>query len=281
MEPHPDTSLPGPAGRRGGHLARRRGPCVAAAVAALALGAGCTRAARARFEGTRPAALLVEVLPRSAEVLLDDRPLGRGARTVPVDRADAGGHVLRFRAPGFVEEAREVAGGLAGVRVGVALRPEGWPYGALDLDEPRGLAAAAEALLDAGEADDAADYAARAVALEPALPEAHRALGSARAALGDRRGAAAGWGEYLRLRPDAPDAAQVAERLDALDGGDGAPGGNEVTDPGAASRGSRPRGRGTTWDTRSTGTRRRSGCGSSSSPPRTRGARPRTRAARS
>ncbi|ABC82329.1 tetratricopeptide repeat protein [Anaeromyxobacter dehalogenans 2CP-C] len=226
MEPHLDTSLPGPAGRRGRRLERRRGACALAAAAALALGAGCTRAARARFEGTRPASLLVEVLPRSAEVLLDDRPLGRGARTVPVDRADAGGHVLRFRAPGYVEEVREVPGGLAGVRVGAALQPEGWPYGPLDLDEPRGLAAAAEVLLGGGEAADAADYAARAVALEPSLAEAHRALGSARAAQGDRRGAAAAWGEYLRLRPDAPDAAQVAERLDALDGGDGAPGGN-------------------------------------------------------
>jgi regulator of sirC expression with transglutaminase-like and TPR domain len=99
--------------------------------------------------------------------------------------------------------------------VAEALRPEGFfPASALDYDEPEGLAAAAAHLVGrAARPADAAAYAERALALDPGLALAHRALGDARDALGDGERAASSWAEYLRLAPDAPDAAAVARRL--------------------------------------------------------------------
>jgi hypothetical protein len=176
--------------------------------------------------GRRPAAreiappeLLVEVLPPGARVTLDGRPLGAGSRAVPAP--GPGPHVLRVEAEGYEPAERQLPEeDLAGVRVGEALRPIG--FGSerlLELDEPVGLAqAAAHLARSGGRPDDAVAYAERALALDRGTPLAHRALGDARAALGDRRGAVASWAEYLRLAPEARDAAAVAARIEEARG---------------------------------------------------------------
>jgi tetratricopeptide (TPR) repeat protein len=180
---------------------------------ALALAAGCGGARRAAR--ARPTEVLVEVLPRGADVTLDGVPLGPGSRAVAAPPGDE--HVLAVVAAGYEPSRRPLAErDLAGARVAEALRPVGFAAaGALDYDDAEGLALAAAFLAAEGDPRDAADYAERAVALEPGLPLAHRARGDALARLGDAARAADAWAEYLRLAPDAPDAGAVAERLEA------------------------------------------------------------------
>lgn len=182
-----------------------------ALVAALA--AGCAADEKASFRSVAPPELYLEVLPRGALLELDGVGVGRGSRAVPAP--PPGEHVLVVSADGFEPLERPLpAGPLDGVRVGTALRPEG--FGAarrLDLDEPADLAAAAVALGRAGRHRDAQDYAARAAALDARLPLAQRALGDALAALGRRGEARAAWGRYLMSAPDAPDRAEVERRM--------------------------------------------------------------------
>ncbi len=161
----------------------------------------------------------MEVLPRSARVTLDGRPLGEGSRVVKAP--PPGEHVLAVSADGYEPVERALTeDDLAGARVAAALRPRG--FGAVrpvDYDDAETLALAAAFLLGSGAPRDAADYGERAVALDPGFPDAHRVLGDALHALGDRRRAATEWAEYLRLAPDAPDAARVSDRLEASGGG--------------------------------------------------------------
>jgi hypothetical protein len=203
---------------------RRQHVALTLAVLTLAIAAGCTRAAQARFEGTRPPEVLVEVLPSAAEVALDGRPLGTGGRAVPVPPRDRDAHVVEARAAGFeLEELSVEPGLLAGTRIGIALRPEGYA-GPLDFDDAAGLTGAAAFLLSASRPEEAREYARRAVALEPRFAASHRILGDAEALRGDARAAAASWAEYLRLAPEAPDAAAVAEAIDDAAGGAPPPG---------------------------------------------------------
>jgi tetratricopeptide (TPR) repeat protein len=178
---------------------------------ALAL-AGCA-GGRAGADAP-PREVLVEVLPRAARVRLDGVALGEGSRAVPAP--PPGDHVLAVAADGYEPvERRLEERELAGVRVAAALRPLGLETArALDYDDAEGLALAAAFLAARGAPRDAADYAGRALALEPDLPLAHRARGDALAALGDADGAAEAWSAYLRVRPDAPDAAAVEERIE-------------------------------------------------------------------
>jgi tetratricopeptide (TPR) repeat protein len=180
---------------------------------ALALVAGCGGAHR-RLAPDTPEDMLVEVLPRGARVSLDGAPLGRGSRATAAP--PAGEHVLSVEADGYEPGERALPDGdLAGIRVAVALRPSGFASArALDYDDADGLAAAAAFLEREGADRDAAEYAARAAALEPGLAVAHRVLGDALFRLGDGSRAVAAWSQYLRLSPDAPDAADVAERID-------------------------------------------------------------------
>lgn len=181
-------------------------------LAGLAATAGCG-GGKVSFREVAPPELYLEVLPRGALLELDGVAVGRGSRGVPAP--PPGAHVVAASAEGFEPLERPLpAGPLDGVRVGVALRPEGFGAArALELDEPSGLAAAAAALVRAGRHRDAADYAARAVALDGRLALAQRALGDALAALGRRDEARAAWGRYLILAPDAPDRAAVERRM--------------------------------------------------------------------
>ena len=181
--------------------------------AALTVTVGGCRGAGARAEALRPSEVLIEVLPRSARVELDGRPLGAGGGAVASPIA-ADEHVLRVSAEGYEPEERVLpAGSLDGARIAAALRPRGFSSaGAIDYDDAPALAAAAEWLAAAGEPRDAAEYAERAIAVDPAVAVAHRALGDARARAGEPAAAVAAWGEYLRRSPEAADAAAV-ERL--------------------------------------------------------------------
>jgi hypothetical protein len=181
---------------------------------ALALAAACGPARRAAPGDGRPAEVLLEVLPRAARVTLDGVALGSGSRSVPAP--PPGEHVLAVSAEGYEPSERSLPErDLAGVRVAAALRPVGFEAaGALDYDEAEGLALAAAWLAERGGPRDAADYAERAIAIEPGLAFAHRARGDALARLGDTARAADAWAEYLRLAPHAPDARAVAQRLE-------------------------------------------------------------------
>lgn len=183
-----------------------------AALAALALALGCA-AEKESVRELAPPELYLEVLPRGALLELDGVGVGKGSRGVPAP--PPGAHALVVSAEGFEPLERPLPSGpLDGVRVGVALRPEG--FGAsrrLELDEPDGLASAAMALGRAGRRRDALDYAARAAALDARHALAQRALGDALAALGRRDEARAAWGRYLLLDPDAPDRAEVERRM--------------------------------------------------------------------
>lgn len=163
--------------------------------------------------------MLIEVLPRAADVELDGRAVGRGSRAVPAP--PAGEHVLRVRAGGFEPLERTLPPqSLAGARLGAALRPLGFGSARpVDLDEPEGLALAGAHLTRAGDARDAVDYAERALALDPTLALPWRVLGDARAALGDPRRAGEAWARYLFLAPDAPDAARVTRAIEGVRGG--------------------------------------------------------------
>jgi hypothetical protein len=180
---------------------------------ALALALACAGAAAPAEEAPAPE-VLVEVLPRSAEVTLDGRPLARGGGAAPAP--EPGRHVLAVAAEGYEPVERTLAEeDLAGVRVAEALRPLGFAAPrALDYDDAEGLALAAAFLARRGTARDAVDYAERALVLDRGVALAHRALGDAAAREGDRRRAVAAWTEYLRLAPGAPDAAEVAARVD-------------------------------------------------------------------
>lgn len=186
-------------------------------LASCLVAAGCGGRGRALDGvGAAPSEVLVEVLPRSSEVRLDGRPLGRGGGAVPAP-PPAAAHVLVVAAEGYEPVERTLPeGDLAGARVAEALRPLGFAAaGALDYDEPRGLSLAAAFLAAQGNPADAAAYAERAVTLDPALPLPHRTLGDSAWAVGDRRRAIAEWSEYLRLAPGAEDAARVAGQVDA------------------------------------------------------------------
>lgn len=166
----------------------------------------------------RGATVLLEVLPRSAEVWADDSPLGPGAREVLISGAP-GEHLFRAAAEGFLAgELRAEAGSLDGARLGLVLRPEGFDaLVPLDLDEPRGLALASAFLAARESFQAAAEYAGRSVELAPWAPLPHRVLGDAYSALGQRRRARREYAAYLETGgPGVPDLAEVELRMERL-----------------------------------------------------------------
>ena len=105
--------------------------------------------------------------------------VGPGSRVVPVDPAHA--YTLVAVAQSFLP-ARWVAEGsaLAGARVGLVLRPEGFGEARpLDLDDGTGLAMAAALLVRRGRHQQAMQYAERVVEVSPEVALGHRALGDA------------------------------------------------------------------------------------------------------
>jgi tetratricopeptide (TPR) repeat protein len=186
---------------------------------AAALALSCAATPRQTWTDTTPPEVLVEVLPRDARVVLDGVALGPGARAVAVPEPER-----RYRfsvsAQGFVSVEREGEGArLAGSRLGIALRPEGFGSARpLELDDGEGLAAAAALLERRGAHRQALEYAERAVEAAPEVALGQRVLGDAARALGQRRRAIDGYSAYLRLAPEAPDRDAVASRLEELRG---------------------------------------------------------------
>ena len=178
-------------------------------------------ACAARKEAWRQAApeAFVDVVPRAAELSVDGVPVGRGAHTVPVpDPAHV--YVFRAVAPGFAPGQRAGEGArLAGARVGLVLRPEGFGDARrLDLDDGASLAAAASLLERTGRHAAALEYAERAVDMSPEVALGHRVLGDAAQALGQRKRAIQELSTYLQLAPDAPDRRAVERRVEELRG---------------------------------------------------------------
>ena len=189
-------------------------------VALLASCLACLACA-ARKEAWRQAApeVFVDVVPRAAQLSVDGAPVGAGAHTVAVPDAR---HVYVFRAvaPGFAPRERAAEGArLAGARLGLVLRPDGFGDArALDLDDGSGLAAAASLLQRSGRVAVALEYAERAVEVSPEAPLGHRVLGEAAQALGQRKRAIQELSTYLQLALDAPDRRAVERRVEELRG---------------------------------------------------------------
>lgn len=192
-------------------------------VALLALLTACAApfACAAPKEAWRqgPPEVFVDLLPRAAQLSVDGTPLGTGAHTVPVpDPAHV--YVFRAAAPGFVQRERAGEGSqLAGARLGLVLRPNGFGDARrLDLDDGTGLAAAASLLQRTGQHRLAFEYAERAVEAGPEVPLGHRVLADAAEALGQRKRAIQEYSIYLQLATDAPDRGAVARKVEQLRG---------------------------------------------------------------
>jgi len=168
---------------------------------------------------TTPPETFVELLPKGAELSVDGASLGPGGRTLAVpDPAHV--YVLRATAPGFSAAERSEQGArLAGGRIGLALRPEGFGDARrLDFDDGVGLAAAAALLEKKGRHELALEYADRAVELAPEHALGHRVAGDAALALGRRKRAIQAYSTYLSVAPDAPDRVVIERRVEGMRG---------------------------------------------------------------
>ena len=163
--------------------------------------------------------VFVDVVPRAAQLLVDGAPFGAGAHTVPVPDP-AHRYVFRAVAAGFAPGERSAEGSrLAGARLGLVLRPEGFGDARqLDLDDGSSLAAAALLLQRTGHHLLALEYAERAIEVSPEMPLGHRVLGEAAQALGQRKRAIQELSTYLQLTPGAPDRLAVQRRVEDLRG---------------------------------------------------------------
>lgn len=163
--------------------------------------------------------VVVDVLPSDAELMVDGVSLGQGGRSIPVQEPTRA-YLFRVKAAGFLDAERSVMGGrLVGARLGIALRPEGFGEARrLDFDDGPSLALASSLLVRGQRYRHAMEYASRAVQLSPDAVLAHRAIGDAAHALGDRQRAIQAYSTYLRLAPNAPDKAVVERRVEKLRG---------------------------------------------------------------
>ena len=166
-----------------------------------------------------PAEVFVDVLPRVAQLSVDGVPLGAGAHTIPVP-GPAHVYVFRATAPGFAPGERAGEGArLAGTRLGLVLRPNGFGEARrLDLDDGSGLASAASLLQRTGQHLLAVEYAERAVEVGPEVALGHRVLGEATQALGQRKRAIQEYSTYVQLAPEAPDRGAVERKVEELRG---------------------------------------------------------------
>lgn len=178
--------------------------------AALALLGACAGGKQPWREQAQSREVFLDVLPRTADVLVDGQRIGRGPQPLALrDRSVE----VRFLAEGFEDGAVSLDASAAGSRIGVALRPVGWgTERPLDIDEPTGLTTAAAVLLRAGRALEASQYADRAAEVAPGNPQAHRVAGLAHLKLGRKGRAAQELSRYLELAPASPDREEI-ERL--------------------------------------------------------------------
>jgi hypothetical protein len=149
----------------------------------------------------------VDVLPHSALVEVDGKARGRGFATIEVADPKRTFRV-RASAEGFeTEEAVVDAGKVADRQFFLALRPAGFGR-KVDPADAVSMALAASALLKAGRADDAAEYAEQSLRTG-STPLANRVLGDVWRSRGDPDKATRYYAMYLSLADDPPDGPEI------------------------------------------------------------------------
>jgi hypothetical protein len=184
-----------------------------ALAAAVSLVTSCASTPPATWSTVRPPEAYVEALPPSAVISVDGVEVGKGSVSFPVPD-DTRTYTLRATAPGFEPFVLAVPGTtLAGTRIDVVLRPEGFgSQRKLAAGEPVGLLQAAIALLRAGRAADALAFAQASLAAGES-PQGHKVAGDAWRKLGNREMAVKEWSLYLSLVPDAPDRKAIEQSV--------------------------------------------------------------------
>jgi hypothetical protein len=186
-----------------------------ALAAASSLAASCASTPSATWSVVRPPEAYVETLPPSAVVSVDGTEVGKGSVSFPVPD-ESRTYAVRATAPGFEPLDLAVPGArLAGTRIEVVLRPEGFgSQRRLVAGEPVGLLQAAQALLRAGRAGDALAFAQASLAAGES-PQGHRVAGDAWRKLGNREMAVKEWSLYLSQVPDSPDRKAIEQSIAA------------------------------------------------------------------
>ncbi len=187
------------------------------ALCALACAAAaCASSGPVSWEQVRPPEAYLETLPAGALVTVNGAEVGRGPLSFPVPDADRR-YAVRVTAPGFEPATLEETGArLAGARLDVVLRPEGFgSQRPLATGEPAGLAQAAAVLLRANRPADALAFAKASIAAGESA-QAHRVAGEACRRLGDRNQAIRELSLYVTQAPDAPDRKAVEQAIAAM-----------------------------------------------------------------
>jgi len=187
-------------------------PAVLAAMATLAT------PAKESWDSVLKPDVHVETLPHSALVEVDGQARGRGFVTIEVKDPKA---ILRIRvsAEGFeTEEAAVEAARVANGQFVLALRPVGFAR-RVDAGDAPSMALAAEALLRAGRADEAAEYAEQSLRAGK-TPLANRVLGDVWRRRGDRDQATRYYSMYLSLADNPPDGPEIRAWLSRPRDGD-------------------------------------------------------------
>jgi hypothetical protein len=148
-----------------------------------------------------------QFMPRSALVEVDGKSRGRGTVTFEVGDPKRT-YRIRVSAEGFEpEEAVVEAGRIANRQFFLALRPAGFGR-KVDPADAVSMALAASALLKAGRADDAAEYAEQSLRTG-STPLANRVLGDVWRSRGDPDKATRYYAMYLSLADDPPDGPEI------------------------------------------------------------------------
>lgn len=183
------------------------GPSVTALLLALTVTAEPLPPAAPTLESVRSKEATLEVMPRSALVEVDGKEQRRGL--VTIDATDPK-RIFRIRvsAEGFeTREAEVLAGQAAARQVVVVLRPVGLD-GPVDAQDAPSLALAASALLGAGRATDAVDYAEQSLRTRN-NGLANRVLGDVWRQRGDRDRATRHYTMYLSLEDNPRDGPEI------------------------------------------------------------------------
>ncbi len=184
----------------------------AALLLALA-GVACAGPRPVSWDQVRPPEAYVETLPGSALVSVNGKEVGKAPVSFPVP-GESADFEIRVEAPGFETTTfTEKGGKLAGTRLDVVLRPEGFgSQRRLSLGDAVGLAQAAAALLRANRPTEALAFAQASLAAGES-PQAHRSAGEAYRRMGNRNMAVKEFSLYLSLAPDAPDRKAIEQAI--------------------------------------------------------------------
>lgn len=191
-------------------------PRTIAHLALAVLAAACAGPQPVGWSQVNAPVAYVETLPPEALVVVNGVEVGKGIVSFPVPD-EARTYAIRVTAPGFEPLESSVPGGkLAGTRIELVLRPEGFgSQRRLAPGEPVGLLQAAVALLRADRPTEAIAFAQASLAAGDS-PQGHRVCGQAYRRLGKRDLALKEFSLYLSLAPGAPDRKEVEEAISAV-----------------------------------------------------------------